>query len=84
LTVLPNLKALWLQGNPVVEACVNFNSIGEYMPALEIINSKLTSKAGEWTMLFYARDAGAKQLSEIRKLDLSDKGVLAIKDLSVF
>ena len=53
---LPNLKALWLNNNPVVEACVNFNSIGEYMPALEILNSKFTSKAGEWALMYYAKD----------------------------
>jgi tubulin--tyrosine ligase-like protein 12 len=53
---LPNLKALWLQGNPVVENCVNFNQIGEFLPSLEIINSKFTSRAGEWAMLFYAKD----------------------------
>ncbi len=27
---LPYLKALWVNGNPVVENCVNFNNIGEY------------------------------------------------------
>jgi hypothetical protein len=31
---LPNLKALWLNYNPVTEACVNFNQIGEHMPQL--------------------------------------------------
>ena len=56
LTTLPNLKALWLNGNPVVDNCVNFNHIGEYMPSLEILNSKFTTKAGEWSMMFYARD----------------------------
>jgi len=39
LVPLPNLKALWLNGNPVVENCSNFNMIGETMPALEILNS---------------------------------------------
>lgn len=68
----------------MVDACVNFNAIGEYIPALEIINSKFTSKAGEWSLLYYARDSGAKTLSEITKLDLSDKGVLAMKDLNLF
>lgn len=53
---LPNLKALWLNGNPVVDNCVNFNQIGEVMPSLEILNSKFTSKAAHWAMLYYARD----------------------------
>jgi Leucine-rich repeat (LRR) protein len=34
LMELPNLKALWLNGNPVVSTCANFNTIGEYFPAL--------------------------------------------------
>ena len=29
---LPKLKALWLNGNPVVDNCVNFNQIGELLP----------------------------------------------------
>lgn len=35
-------------------------------------------------MLFYARDQNAKELNEIRKLDLSAKGILHLSDLSVF
>ena len=53
---LPNLKALWLNGNPVVDTCVNFNQLGEYMDKLEILNSKFTTKAGEWALMYYARD----------------------------
>jgi tubulin--tyrosine ligase-like protein 12 len=56
LVPLPNLKALWLNNNPVVDACSNFHSISELMPNLEILNSTFTAKAGEWAMLFYARD----------------------------
>jgi len=35
-------------------------------------------------MLFYARDQGAKELNEIKELDLTGKGILHMKDLSVF
>ena len=56
LVPLPNLKAMWLNGNPVVDACSNFHSISELMPSLEICNSVLTAKAGAWAMLYYARD----------------------------
>ena len=56
LVPLPNLKAFWLNDNPVVENCSNFNCIAEAMPKLEIINSQLTAKAGEWAMLFYAKE----------------------------
>lgn len=43
LVNLPKLKAMWLNGNPVVEACSNFMSISELMSELEICNSKFTN-----------------------------------------
>ena len=84
LTELPRLKALWLNGNPVVDNCVNFNQIGEFLPALEVINSKFTSRAGEWALLYYAKEQGVKTLEEIRALDLSGKGILYLRDISIF
>ena len=39
LVPLPNLRALWLNDNPVVETCSNFSMIAESMPKLEILNS---------------------------------------------
>ena len=68
----------------MVENCVNFNQIGEFLPSLEIINSKFTSKAGEWTMLFYAKDQNVESIEEIRSLDLSFKGILHMRDISIF
>lgn len=56
LVPLPNLRALWLNNNPVVDTCSNFSMIGSTMPALEILNSQLTNKAGEWAMHFYAKE----------------------------
>jgi tubulin--tyrosine ligase-like protein 12 len=53
-------------------------------PALEIINSKFTSKAGEWSLLFYARDQKVDKVCDIRELDLSGKGLLYVKDISIF
>jgi len=32
------------------------------MPKLEIINSKFTNQAGEWALLFYAKEQGATSL----------------------
>jgi len=78
---LPNLRALWLNGNPCETNCANFNVIGDHFDKLEIFNSALTCKAGEWAMLFYARDSGAKTLEEITDLDLSGKNILAVTDL---
>ena len=84
LVPLPNLKALWLNGCPVVDACSNFSSIAELMPKLEIINSVLTAEAGEWAILFYARDQGAKTLEEISHLNLAGKGITYMKDATIF
>lgn len=60
LMKLPNLKALWLNGNPVQDNCANFNIIGNHFDKLEIFNSALTTKANEWAVKFYARSTGAK------------------------
>jgi len=76
LMKLPNLKACWLNDNPVEKNCSNFNIIGGYFDKLEIFNSKLTSKAADWAMLFYARDTGAKTMEEITTLDLTGKNLL--------
>jgi hypothetical protein len=82
LMKLPNLKACWLNSNPVADNCANFNVIGDHFDKLEIFNSTLTAKAGEWAMLFYARDSGAKTLDEITSLDLNGKNLLMVDDLS--
>ena len=82
LMKLPNLKALWLNRNPVADNCSNFNVIGDHFEKLEIFNSSLTAKAGEWAMLFYARDTGAKSLEDITYLDLNGKNLLMVDDIS--
>ena len=81
---LPNIKAMWFNANPVVNACSNFSSISELMPTLEIVNSKFTNMAGEWAILFYARDSGAKTLEEIESLNLAGRGLTYVKDLALF
>ena len=60
LMKLPKLKALWLNGNPVAKNCSNFNVIGDHFDKLEIFNSQLTCKAGEWAMIKYAKDKDVK------------------------
>jgi tubulin--tyrosine ligase-like protein 12 len=82
LMKLPNLKACWLNSNPMADNCSNFNVIGDHFDKLEIFNSTLTCKAGEWAMLFYARDTGAKTLEEITTLNLSGKNLLMVDDIS--
>ena len=54
----PNLKALWLNDNPVVKNCENFSTKGNSFPALEVFNGELTSRAGEWAMCYLARGTG--------------------------
>ena len=81
---LPNIKALWLNSNPVVSACSNFSSIAELMPNLEIINSKFTNQAGEWALLFYSKDQRATRLEDIKHLVLSGRGITYIKDVELF
>lgn len=39
LMKLPNLKACWLNNNPVADNCANFNVIGDHFDKLEIFNS---------------------------------------------
>ena len=53
---LPNIKAMWFNANPVSTQCSNFSSIADLMPTLEICNSKFTNHAGEWAILYYARE----------------------------
>lgn len=81
---LSNIKALWLNANPVATQCSNFSSIAELMPTLEIINSKFTNQAGEYALLYYSRVQGAKTLEEIESLNLSGRGITYIKDISLF
>lgn len=81
---LPKIKAMWFNANPVCDQCSNFSSIAELMPTLEIINSKFTNEAGEWAILFYAKDSGAKTLEEIEHLSLAGRGITYIKDISLF
>ena len=78
-----HLKALWLNDNPIEENCHNFDEIGEFLPALEIINSKFTSKAGEWALNFCVKDQKKAKLEDVTHLDLSSREFLKMKDLTV-
>lgn len=84
LLKLEHLKALWLNDNPIEEYCHNFDEIGEYLKSLEIINSKFTSRAGEWALLFCCKSQAVSSLEEITYLDLSSRDFLKMKDLSIF
>ena len=81
LMKLPNLKGLWLNDNPVVQNCSNFDIIGDFFEKLEIFNSQLTNKAGIWAIMFYAKDSGAKSPEDIVSLDLKGKNLLMVDNL---
>lgn len=84
LLKLEHLKALWLNDNPIEEYCHNFDEIGEYLKSLEIINSKFTSRAGEWALLYSCKSQGVASLEEITYWDLSSRDFLKMKDLTIF
>ena len=84
LVKLENLKALWLNDNPIEQMCHNFDEIGEFLKSLEIINSKFTSKAGKWALLFCCKDQNIENFVDVKYLDLSGRDFLKIEDLTVF
>ena len=77
----PNLKAVWLNGNPVVENCANvcnFDTIGNSFQELEMLNGQFTNKAGEWAMKYLT---GKESLDKITYLDARGKNLLTISNL---
>ncbi|KAJ8568776.1 hypothetical protein K7X08_030998 [Anisodus acutangulus] len=85
VTRLKNLKALWLNNNPVLEHSNSEAAIIQGCPGLEICNSKFTSNYGEWALGFcggiYDQDnAGCAHLREhplesVTSLDLSNRSI---------
>lgn len=55
------------------------------MPKLEILNSQLTNRAGDWAMSFYAKEqTGCNSLEEVERLNLAGKGILYMASAEVF
>lgn len=85
VTQLNNLKALWLNNNPIFEHSNSEVAIIQGCPGLEICNSKFTSNYGEWALGFcggiYDKDnaGGAYQrdhpLESVTSLDLSNRSI---------
>ncbi|XP_044464810.1 tubulin--tyrosine ligase-like protein 12 isoform X2 [Mangifera indica] len=85
VTKFKNLRALWLNNNPVLEKCdCNMEvAILQGCPRLEIFNSYFTSKFGEWALCFcgevYVKDKPSTlqqndhPLQSVTSLDLSDR-----------
>ncbi|PHT99150.1 hypothetical protein BC332_31906 [Capsicum chinense] len=82
---LKNLKALWLNNNPILEHSNSEAAIIQGCPGLEICNSKFTSNYGEWALGFcggiYDKDnAGCahqrdRPLESVTSLDLSNRSI---------
>ena len=75
LAALPNLRGLWIQGNPIHEAPGVAESVLACCRKLEIFDSKFTSQYGEWALLFAAHSTDPKTVTI---LDLSDRGIKAL------
>ncbi|CAL9027559.1 unnamed protein product [Prunus brigantina] len=85
ITKLKNLRALWLNNNPVVQNCGDelADKVLRELPNLEIYNSKFTSNYGEWALGFcggvYDKenpgsiDQPDNTLKQVTDLDLSNR-----------
>ncbi|XP_078164148.1 tubulin-tyrosine ligase [Carex rostrata] len=85
ITKCKNLKALWLNENPVLDSCSDSiaKAFTEALPALEIYNSCFTAKFGSWALSFCGGVIGpdnldfsmdcSPALSGITSLDLSNR-----------
>ncbi|KAL4613765.1 hypothetical protein ACB092_07G003700, partial [Castanea dentata] len=96
VTKFEQLRALWLNNNPVVKNCDSQleNRVLQGLPKLEIYNSRCTAKFGAWALGFcggvYGKDnpgsilEGDYQLESVSSLDLSDRCIhnLIIKAFS--
>ncbi|XP_020582182.1 tubulin--tyrosine ligase-like protein 12 isoform X2 [Phalaenopsis equestris] len=85
ITKCKNLRALWLNDNPVVENCFVANAIREGISSLEIYNSCFTNNSSEWSLGFCRGIIGvdnpvfnletASALKASSSLDLSDRRI---------
>lgn len=80
LKKLPDLKAVFLNYNPVLET-ENFSEILlEAFPGIELLNSKLTKNAGEFGLKFCHYNYSVEKATKLRtvmlkQLNLSKRGV---------
>ena len=73
---LKNLKALWLNSNPVAEVEGLEKSILDLCPKLEMYNSKFTENWSEWILLFFAHSTKPETVSY---LNISGRGIKELK-----
>lgn len=72
LKELPNLRALWIQSNPINSEEGIKEKILAACPKLEIFNSKFTENYTEWSILYIS---GFPAPEKLAILDLSDREV---------
>ena len=75
LKLMPNLKAVWLNDNPVSEPDDFIDRLYADIPSLQIINKKLTPSTTEWVLSVLCRMKIEIPLSEILALDLSGRRI---------
>ena len=56
LKLMPNLKAVWLNENPVAEIPGFYTKLHTDLPQLQLINRQLTPGATEWVLKPLCRD----------------------------
>lgn len=76
ISQLPNLKALWINANPVAESEGIDKSILSLCPKLQIYNSKFTSNWGEWALLYYAHNTDPSLVAELK---IAGRGITELK-----
>ena len=69
---LKNLRALWINENPINEIEEIKEFIFNICPKLEIYNSKFTNQYTEWSLLYLSKN---KNPETIVKLNLSDRNI---------
>jgi tubulin--tyrosine ligase-like protein 12 len=74
--VLPGLKAVWLNENPVSKDEAGlFAYFEQFWPEVEILNSKFTRNAGLWALQYVSNSVN---LDRVTELDLSDRNIQKI------
>ena len=71
--VLPGLKALWLNENPISKDPISlFTYFEDFFPEIEILNSKFTKTANTWALQYASNQLDLESVTEI---DLSDRDI---------
>lgn len=75
VSALPNLRGLWIRGNPVADSPKINDTVMMCCQKLEILNSEFTKGYGEWALKYVAHSTDPMTVT---MLDLSDRGITAL------